>query len=384
MGLTEDRGTFILVVVDGRDSPDSVGMYGAELATLMFELGAWEAFNLDGGGSSAMWLQDAGYLNQPADGSARAVANHWGVYAGPEGGQPAESGSCFVPGGCFASPLPGAEGEPFRDMPPSSYAHDEAAAMLEAGIVSGCSTDPQMFCPACAATRAQHVTMVVNAAGIDTSVPPAEPTFTDVSVDHWAYAHVEAAVAAGLVDPCGADTFCPDDPIPRATAASVVRRAVDAPDAPDATPIDDVLPGSPHYDDVQALHGACLLPVCEGNAFCPDDPTLRGDAAVFIAAAFGLVPAPPCDGGGSSSGGPGDDSGAESGATAGGGDDSTSTAGGTAGTGATNALPGGSSGADDGCGCRHAPGRGSMWALPWILLALRRRQPPRSASTRCS
>lgn len=32
MGLSEDRRTFILAVVDGRDSPASVGMYGAELA----------------------------------------------------------------------------------------------------------------------------------------------------------------------------------------------------------------------------------------------------------------------------------------------------------------------------------------------------------------
>lgn len=99
MGLTEDRRTFILVAVDGRDSPASVGMYGAELAALMGELGAWEAFNLDGGGSTAMWLSGEGYVNEPSDGSARAVANHWGVFAGEEGGQAVEPGHCFEPGG---------------------------------------------------------------------------------------------------------------------------------------------------------------------------------------------------------------------------------------------------------------------------------------------
>ncbi len=365
MGLTEDRETFILVVVDGRDSPDSLGMYGSELATLMFDLGAWEAFNLDGGGSTAMWLEGAGYVNQPSDGSARAVANHWGVYAGPEGGQAREPGSCFVPGGCFASPLPGAEAEPFRDMPPGSYAHDEAAAMLEAGFVGGCSTDPRMFCPACAATRAEHVTMVVNAAGIDTSMPPATPTFTDVPAEHWAFAHVEAAVAAGLIEPCGAGTFCPDDPIPRATAASVVRRAVDVPDAPDTAPFDDVLPGSPFYDDVQALHGACLLPACEGTAFCPDDPALRGDAAIFIAAAFDLVPAPPCDEGGSTSGGSGDDGDSSDGpgVTSAGGSTSDGTASG--GTAVTDVLPGGDRGGEGGCSCRS-----TSTAPPWLLALL--------------
>jgi uncharacterized protein (TIGR03382 family) len=84
MGLTEDRETFILAVVDGR-SQTSAGMRGADLAELMADLGAYVAFNLDGGGSSQMWLAGEGVLNQPADGSPRPVANHWGVFASGEG-----------------------------------------------------------------------------------------------------------------------------------------------------------------------------------------------------------------------------------------------------------------------------------------------------------
>ena len=79
MGLTQDRQTFILVVVDGR-SGRSAGMRGAELAWLMGELGAWQAYNLDGGGSSAMWVAGDVYLNDPSDVSARSVVNHWGIH----------------------------------------------------------------------------------------------------------------------------------------------------------------------------------------------------------------------------------------------------------------------------------------------------------------
>lgn len=62
MGKTEDRNNFILLVVDGRSSA-SAGMYGTALAALMHQLGAHVAFNLDGGGSSQMWVQGRGTIN---------------------------------------------------------------------------------------------------------------------------------------------------------------------------------------------------------------------------------------------------------------------------------------------------------------------------------
>ncbi len=92
MGLSEDRNTFILVVVDGRGS--SAGMYGMELADLMHQLGAHTAFNLDGGGSSQMWVEGQGTINDPSDGSPRSVPNSWGVFAGSSGSLPRVPGSC--------------------------------------------------------------------------------------------------------------------------------------------------------------------------------------------------------------------------------------------------------------------------------------------------
>jgi exopolysaccharide biosynthesis protein len=58
-------GRALLVVVDGRQ-PASVGMTLDELARLMIELGAVEAINLDGGGSSAMVVQGT-LANHPSD-----------------------------------------------------------------------------------------------------------------------------------------------------------------------------------------------------------------------------------------------------------------------------------------------------------------------------
>ncbi len=95
MGLSRDRRTLYLVVVDGRTTR-SAGMYGTELARLMQLLGAWQAFNLDGGGSSTFWQRGRGVINTPS-GSERAVANHWGVFAGSASGRPSAPGSCYTP-----------------------------------------------------------------------------------------------------------------------------------------------------------------------------------------------------------------------------------------------------------------------------------------------
>ena len=74
-------GTLLLVTVDGR-SRRSAGMSLSEAARLMKSLGAVDALNLDGGGSTAMVL-DGRVVNRPSDpGGERAVGD--GVFL-PDG-----------------------------------------------------------------------------------------------------------------------------------------------------------------------------------------------------------------------------------------------------------------------------------------------------------
>lgn len=78
-GIDENGSTLFLVVVDGR-SEISIGMTLLELGALMADVGAWQAINLDGGGSSAIRVEAAGgIVNTPSDGNERVVANHLGV-----------------------------------------------------------------------------------------------------------------------------------------------------------------------------------------------------------------------------------------------------------------------------------------------------------------
>lgn len=88
VGFSADGRKMILLTVDGRQV-DSRGVTLNELAAMMVELGAANALNLDGGGSSTMLAREPGSAdvqveNSPSDGGERPVPNGLALYA-PEG-----------------------------------------------------------------------------------------------------------------------------------------------------------------------------------------------------------------------------------------------------------------------------------------------------------
>ncbi len=80
LGFNADRTKLYLAVIDGR-ATTRIGMTCDEMVTMFQGLGATDAVNLDGGGSSAMWLAGTGVLNNPSDGQQRVVANHLAIRA---------------------------------------------------------------------------------------------------------------------------------------------------------------------------------------------------------------------------------------------------------------------------------------------------------------
>ena len=85
IGYASATGRVWLVVVDGRQPPHSVGMTLPELAELFEALGADEALNLDGGGSSALVLGEHA-VNRPSDATGeRPVVNALALVRDPGG-----------------------------------------------------------------------------------------------------------------------------------------------------------------------------------------------------------------------------------------------------------------------------------------------------------
>lgn len=78
VGLKKD-GTMLVLVVDGRNS-NSAGVTLQEMALYLLRLGARDAVNFDGGGSSVMTVQGQ-IMNVPSDGSERSVSIGAGLFA---------------------------------------------------------------------------------------------------------------------------------------------------------------------------------------------------------------------------------------------------------------------------------------------------------------
>jgi exopolysaccharide biosynthesis protein len=83
-GISPDGRRVHLLVADGR-SPVSTGLNLRETADLMASLGAADAVNLDGGGSTTMAVRTPGtphatVRNAPSDGEQRQVPNGIGVF----------------------------------------------------------------------------------------------------------------------------------------------------------------------------------------------------------------------------------------------------------------------------------------------------------------
>lgn len=58
VGLSKEANRFVWLVVDGRQQGFSEGVSEEELAKLLIECGCSDGINLDGGGSSSMWIRD--------------------------------------------------------------------------------------------------------------------------------------------------------------------------------------------------------------------------------------------------------------------------------------------------------------------------------------
>ena len=90
-GLTKDGKYLLLLTIDGRQQGYSDGALDTETAYWILQFGAWNAINMDGGGSTALYMADSAgnpvavnhssYL--PAYGHERFIGSHFGVSAKP-------------------------------------------------------------------------------------------------------------------------------------------------------------------------------------------------------------------------------------------------------------------------------------------------------------
>ena len=127
--------------------------------------------------------------------------------------------------------------------------------------------------------------------------PPATGTvFTDVPIGSFAADWIEEFAALGITGGCGGGIYCPNNPVTRAQMAVFLLKSEhgSAYVPPTCTGIfDDVPCPSPFANWVEQLAAEGITAGCGGNNFCPDDPNIRGQMAVFLVKIFGMELYPP-------------------------------------------------------------------------------------------
>lgn len=72
------NGTLVILVADGRRE-GALGFTGPEMSEIFIREGVVDAFNLDGGGSTTLYIEaEGGVQNRPSDGRERVVVNQLG------------------------------------------------------------------------------------------------------------------------------------------------------------------------------------------------------------------------------------------------------------------------------------------------------------------
>jgi exopolysaccharide biosynthesis protein len=92
-GVSQDSRYLFLMTIDGRQGGYSDGAIDTETAMWLLQFGAWNAINLDGGGSTAMYRADScgnplpvnhsSYVAQTGGRRERIIGSHFGIYAKP-------------------------------------------------------------------------------------------------------------------------------------------------------------------------------------------------------------------------------------------------------------------------------------------------------------
>ncbi len=188
--------------------------------------------------------------------------------------------AAFLAGTIF-SPPPAAASDVFDDVTSAGYG-PAIDALVEEGVVNGCAEAD--FCPDEALTRGQMATLLTEALGL-----PYEGSGFFADVDDTAHAvGVNSLAAAGITRGCSAIDFCPEDPITRGQLASLLARGFE-PEPTETVAFDGI--GGVHEDAINRLAEAGITAGCSDSLveFCPDDPVLRWEAALFVARSMDLV-----------------------------------------------------------------------------------------------
>ena len=188
------------------------------------------------------------------------------------------------------APAAAQDGEPYQDSPPDAHYWEALNTLVRDGVFEGTDCEDG-FCPDEPLDRATMAVWTVRFLDDADPSPVTSTRFADVDASHRRAAFIERLAELGITAGCrdGA-VFCPDGTVSRAQMAVLLSRAFGLPERP-GQGFDDVPADAWHAPHVAGLVASGIVRVCavDPDRYCPDDAVTRGQMAVLLARAFGVV-----------------------------------------------------------------------------------------------
>ena len=177
----------------------------------------------------------------------------------------------------------GAQRPGFHDVPSLAYYSTAVLALDAQGVFDGTECAGGGFCPDDPIDRKTMAVWTVRMLDGDDPLAITESRFDDVEGDSFYAPFIERMYHLSVTDGCGDGLdYCPDDSVSRAQMAAFLSRGYELPDGPDPG-FRDVAPGAGYAAELASLVASGITRGCrDGTVFCPDDPTTRGQMALFL------------------------------------------------------------------------------------------------------
>ena len=185
----------------------------------------------------------------------------------------------------------------FADVPDTYWAWDWIERLYNAGLTTGCSVSPLLYCPDDSLTRAQLAVFLERGLHGPAYIPPAGTgtVFADAPLSYWAVDWIEKFYTDGITNGCLASplSYCPDDSVTRAQMAIFLLRAEHGATytPPAATGIFTDVPTAYWAAGwIEQLHSEGITTGCVASplSYCPESSVTRAQMAKVLVLTFTL------------------------------------------------------------------------------------------------
>ncbi|WP_431027011.1 glycosyl hydrolase family 18 protein [Lysinibacillus sp. LZ02] len=161
------------------------------------------------------------------------------------------------------------------------WAENDIMSLYRKGWIKG--KNEYTFDPNGDLTRAQAISIIVNAIGLDKTNETVSNYFKDVPTNHWAKRAIEIAHQYNIVNGTSANIFEPNAKITRAQFAAILSRVLDYPITNTTeSPFYDVRKDHWAYVDILKLCSEGIIRGKEDGGFYPNDHIKRGQMAAMV------------------------------------------------------------------------------------------------------